>query len=172
MNIRYSLAMTVPLLGAVPALAAELSVKIELPQLTVAEYHKPYVAIWLERPDQTFVANLNVLYDLKKRDNGGTKWLKDMRQWWRKSGRELTLPVDGVSGATKGPGAHTFTYAGNQAPLDKLPAGSYQVVIEASREAGGREVVRVPLQWNGKAVQPASAKGQEEIGTVTVSVKP
>ena len=176
MKISYSLAMTVPLLGAsvcaTPVLAADLSVKFDLPQLSVAEYHKPYVAIWLEKPDQTFVANLNVLYDLKKRDNGGTKWLKDMRQWWRKSGRDLTMPVDGVSGATRAPGAHTLGYGGGKSPLDKLPAGAYQVVIEASREAGGREVVRVPFQWDGKAAQTASAKGQEELGAVTVAVKP
>ena len=34
--------------------------------------------------------NLSVWYDLKLKDNEGTKWLKDMRQWWRKTGRELT----------------------------------------------------------------------------------
>lgn len=171
MKFRYSLVMTMPLMGA-PVWAADLSVKFDLPQLAVAEYHKPYVAVWIERPDQTFVANLNVLYDVKKRDNGGTKWLKDMRQWWRKSGRDLTMPVDGVSGATRAPGSHTLTYAGGKSPLDKLPAGAYQVVVEAAREAGGREVVRVPLQWQGKGAQTASAKGKEELGTVTVAVKP
>jgi len=107
MKRHHGLAMTLPLLAApafTPAFAADLAVKFTLPQLPVAEYHRPYVAIWVEKPDQTFVANLNVLYDLKKRDNAGTKWLKDMRQWWRKSGRELTMPVDGVSAATRAPG--------------------------------------------------------------------
>jgi hypothetical protein len=171
MKFPYSLAMTMPLIGA-PVWAADLSVKFDLPQLSVAEYHKPYVAVWIERPDQTFVANLNVLYDVKKKDNGGTKWLKDMRQWWRKSGRDLTLPADGVSGATRPPGAQTLTYTVGKSPLDKLPAGAYQVVIEAVREAGGREVVRVPFQWEGKGAQTASAQGKEELGTVTVAIKP
>jgi hypothetical protein len=172
MKSRFTLALTVPLLGA-PVWAADLSVKFDLPQLTVAEYHKPYVAVWIERQDQTFVANLNVLYDVKKRDNGGTKWLKDMRQWWRKSGRDLTMPVDGVSGATRAPGEHTLAYAGAKSPLDKLAPGSYQVVVEAAREAGGREVVRVPFQWPpANAAQAVSAQGKEELGTVSVALKP
>ena len=74
-----------------------MKVSIEIPRLNVAEYHRPYVAVWLEKPDQTFVGNIAVWYDLKLKDNEGTKWLKDMRQWWRKSGRELTMPVDGLS---------------------------------------------------------------------------
>ena len=40
------------------------------------------------RPE--FVGNLAVWYDLKQKDNEGTKWLKDMRQWWRAAGPELT----------------------------------------------------------------------------------
>jgi len=171
MKCRYSLALTMPLFWA-PVHAADLSVKLELPQLAVAEYHKPYLAIWIERPDQSFVSNLSVLYDLKKRDNAGTKWLRDMRQWWRKSGRDLTMPVDGISGATRAPGEHTLTYAGTKTPLDKLPAGTYQVVVEAAREAGGRELVRVPFQWPAKTSQSASAKGKEELGAVSVQVKP
>jgi hypothetical protein len=171
MKLRYSIVLSVPLLGG-PAVASDLAVKLEIPQLNVAEYHRPYVAVWLERPDQSIVANLAVLYDLKKKDNGGTKWLKDMRQWWRKSGRELQLPVDGVSGATRAPGEHTLVFTGAKAQLDKLPAGEYQLVVEAAREAGGREMVRVPFQWPAKSVQNLPAKGKEELGAVSVQLKP
>ncbi len=170
MKRQHCLALTLPLLGA-PVWAADLAVKVTLPQLEVAEYHRPYVALWIEKPDQTFVANLNVLYDMKKRDDAGLKWLKDMRQWWRKSGRDLTMPVDGVSAATRAPGEHTFTYAGGKSPMAKLPAGDYHVVVEASREAGGREVVRVPFRWQPKGGATTSAKGQEELGLISVQVK-
>lgn len=176
MKLRKPLAALAPLALSLPALAGDLSVTLNLPQLNVAEYHRPYVAVWIERPDQTFVANLSVLYDQKKRDNGGTKWLKDMRQWWRKSGRDLQVPVDGVTGATRTPGDHTLSYAATKAPLDKLPPGDYVVVVEAAREAGGREVVRVPFKWATKTAQTTaqttSAQGKEELGTVTVQVKP
>ena len=42
------------------AQAADLSVRIEIPRLNVAEYHRPYVAVWVEGPDQKVAANLAV----------------------------------------------------------------------------------------------------------------
>lgn len=171
MKLRYSFVFGLPLLGT-SATAAELGVNFDLPQLATAEYHKPYVAMWLEKPDQTFVANLAVLYDIKKRDNGGTKWLKDMRQWWRKSGRDLKMPVDGVSGATRAPGEHSLDFEPGKTPLAVLPAGEYQLVVEAAREAGGREVVKVPFAWPPKSAQTLSAQGKEELGKVSVQLKP
>lgn len=157
---------------SLPLLAAELSVKIEIPQLPVAEYHRPYVAMWLEKADQTPITHLAVWYDQKKKDNGGAKWLKDLRQWWRKGGRELEVPVDAVTSATRLPGVHALSYQGGKAPFDKLAAGDYQLVVEAAREGGGREVLRLPLSWPPKGMQTASARGVEELGTVTVQMKP
>lgn len=160
-------------LAALPVAAAEMSVRIELPQLQVAEYHRPYLAMWLERADQSApITHLAVWYDQKKKENGGTKWLKDMRQWWRKGGRDMATPMDAVTSATRAPGVHNLTYTAGKAPIDKLAPGDYQLLVEASREAGGREVVRIPVSWPPKAAQSASAKGQEELGTVTVQLKP
>src|SRR6476661_8577335 len=107
MKLSRSLALTLPL--ALPlvsngAMAADLTVKFELPQLNVAEYHKPYVAIWIERSDQSVASTLAVLYEVRKRENRGAKYLKDLRTWWRKAGETMTLPMDGVSGATRPPG--------------------------------------------------------------------
>ena len=169
MKLRYSIALSLPLASA-SAMGADLALKLDVPQLNVAEYHRPYIAAWLENSDQKVVANLAVLYDTKKKDNAGTKWLKDMRQWWRKTGRELTMPLDGVSGATRAPGEVTLNIP--KGSLDKLPAGQYTVLVEASREAGGREVVKVPLQWPPKSAQNVSGQGKEELGAVVVQVKP
>jgi hypothetical protein len=171
MQARYCLALTLPLAGA-PAVAADLALKVELPQLNVAEYHRPYLAAWLENADQKVVANLAVLYDTRKKDNGGAKWLKDVRQWWRKSGRELEMPMDGVSGATRAPGEHTLNFPAAKPLLDKLPAGQYQLVVEVAREAGGREALKVPLQWPPKSAQSVGAQGKEELGAVSVQLKP
>src|SRR5262249_41034070 len=99
------------------ATAADLNLKVEIPRLNVAEYHRPYVAIWLERPDQSLATNLTVWYDLKQKNNEGTKWLKDMRQWWRRSGRDLQMPVDGLSGATRAPGEQSLVFSGDKSPL-------------------------------------------------------
>ena len=40
------------LLTCLPALAADLRVQVEIPQLDVAEYHRPYVALWIEQGNQ------------------------------------------------------------------------------------------------------------------------
>ena len=170
MRIRYSFMLGTAL--TTPAFAADMNVKVEIPRLTVAEYHKPYVALWIEGADQSFVRNLAVWYDLKKKDNEGSKWLKDMRQWWRKSGRELQMPVDGLSGATRAPGEHQLSFNGAKAGLDKLPAGAYALVVEAVREVGSRELIRVPFQWPPKTTQTAQAKGEHELGAITIELKP
>jgi len=171
MKLRYSIALSLPLMSA-SAMAAELALKLEIPQLNVAEYHRPYVAVWLEGTDQKVLSNLAVLYDVKKKENGGAKYLKDMRQWWRKSGRDVAMPLDGVSGATRAPGEHTLTFPGAKAALDKLPAGEYQVVVEAVREAGGRELLRLPIQWPPKSSQSIPTRGKEELAAVAVQLKP
>ncbi|QBE64985.1 DUF2271 domain-containing protein [Pseudoduganella lutea] len=171
MKLRYSIALGIPLVSA-QAMAADLALKLDIPQLNVAEYHKPYIAAWLENADQKVVTNLAVLYDVKKKDKAGEKWLKDMRQWWRKTGRDLAMPVDGVSGATRAPGEHTLTFPGAKDALAKLPAGEYTVVVEASREAGGRELVKVPVAWPPKGAKEFAAKGKEELGNVVVQLKP
>lgn len=171
MKLQHTLALTLPMLSGW-AVGADLSVKFDIPQLNVAEYHKPYVAIWLERADQSVVANLSVLYDVKKKDNAGTKWVKDMRTWWRKSGREMTLPMDGVSGATRSTGEQTLNFGPALTQIDKLPAGDYKLVIEAAREAGGRELVRVPFKLPLKGKQAFSASGKEELGAVTLQYNP
>lgn len=156
------------LLPAVAA-AATLTVDVEVPTLNVAEYHRPYVALWLE-PAAGEPVNLAVWYDLKLKDNEGEKWLKDMRLWWRKTGRTLTMPVDGVSGATRVPGRHTVTFAGDQAPLAGLPAGDYTLHVEAAREVGGREVVSIPFTWPAPN-SPTEARGNSELGRIRVAVE-
>lgn len=170
MKLSHSLALTLPLASGW-ATGADLSVKFDVPQLNVAEYHKPYVAIWIEDANQGVASNLAVLYDVKMKDKGGEKWVKDLRTWWRKAGRDATLPIDGVSGATRAPGTHTMKFAGARFGIDKLPAGEYKLVVEAAREAGGREVVKVPFNWAGKGKLAANAAGKEELGAVSLQIQ-
>ncbi|MFN4064998.1 MAG: DUF2271 domain-containing protein, partial [Parazoarcus communis] len=101
---------------ATPALAAELKLDIEVPRLNVAEYHRPYVAVWIEKPDNSVAANLAVWYDTKMRNDEGTKWLKDMRQWWRRIGRDVAVPIDGVTSATRAPGMHSISFVEGKSP--------------------------------------------------------
>lgn len=157
------------------AIAAELRVSIEVPKLNVAEYHAPYAAIWVESAaegDKKIVKTLAVWYDVKKRNDEGQKWLKDIRQWWRRDGRNLNLPIDGVSGATKLSGVHELVFKVGEAPLTELPAGEYQLFVEMAREVGGRELVKVPFSWPVKQAATVSAQGATEVGKVSLTVTP
>lgn len=148
--------------------AGDLRVSIEIPRLNVAEYHRPYVAAWIATPDNAVAANLTVWYDVEMRNGEGTTWLKDLRQWWRRSGRDLTLPVDGVTGPTRAPGEHALVFKVAESPLAKLPAGDYQLVVEAAREVGGREMISIPFKWDAKSPVKGEAKGESELGRVSI----
>jgi len=154
------------LIGASPSLAQDLSITVELPRIATAGYHRPYVAVWLERPDQTPIRTLAVWYNQILPAGEGKDWLKDIRTWWRKGGRELRLPADGVSGATRLPGRHVLTFPA--ARLSDLPAGDYVLVVEAAREQGGREAVHVPFR-RGPRMTPAQATGSTELGLVRIA---
>ena len=172
--VRYSLA--IPALAAlfgVPAVAAGLGASIEVPRLNVSEYHRPYVAAWIERADNSVAATVAVWYDVRTRTNNpegeGTKWLKDLRQWWRRTGRELQVPIDGVTSATKPAGTHALSLPDAAA---KLAPGAYKFVVEAAREVGGREVVSVPFQWPPTQADQQRASGSTELGEIKLELKP
>lgn len=163
-----------PLIWSAPLLATDLVISVEIPQLEVAEYHRPYMAFWLER-DGALAANLAVWYQLEKNGEAGEKgeeWLKDMRQWWRRGGRTLDMPVDGISGATRAPGVHTVTFTPGKDVLADLPAGEYQLLVEAAREVGGRELLKIPFQWPPQGEQNLSAQGSSELGALKLKIVP
>lgn len=152
-----SLAIAVSVIAA-PASAGTVTVTI--PRIDVAEYHVPYVAVWIEPKAGGPARTLAVWYDVDKRGaEPGTKWLADLRTWWRKGGRSLKLPADAVSGATRAPGAHRIVLPANVKP------GSYTLFVEAAREDGGRELVSMPLDV---PVRAAKAAGKTELGAIVV----
>lgn len=149
--------------------AASLQVTVEIPQLEVAQYLRPYVAFWLEK-DGAHVADLAVWYDMDLEAERGEEWLKDMRQWWRRSGRSLDMPVDGISAATRPPGVHVETYDVGSDILAELPAGQYQLLVEAARQLGGREVVKIPFVWPPQKALTMTATGSSELGKLSLTI--
>lgn len=152
---------------ASPAFAQTMAVSIDIPRLTVAEYHRPYVAIWLEKKGET-PRTLSVWYDDDMRGGEGSKWLRDVRQWWRQSGRTLSLPADGLSGATRAPGQHKLSFTAGKGTLGKLTPGQYSLVVEAAREVGGRELVRLDFAWPPRPGAVVKAAGSSELGAVSL----
>ena len=171
--LRTSMACSLAALFAAPLAQAEsLSVKVTVPRQGEAEYHRPYVAIWLENADRSVVRDLGVWYDHAMPKAEGKKWLKDMRQWWRVSGRNQDELADGVTGATRAPGTHTLSLESGDARLANLPAGKYRLAVEAAREKGGRELVRLPLEWPPTQAATAKETGKSELGDIELSAAP
>lgn len=159
-------------LAVIRAQAGGLDIDIDIPAIDTAEYHRPYVAVWLENEDRSIVRDLSVWYEQNKANDEGRKWLKDLRRWWRVSGRNQEVPADAVSGATKAVGRHTVTIAADDPRLQGLPAGTYSVAVEASREKGGHELVRLALPWPAAEQLHESARGERELGDVTLTTHP
>jgi hypothetical protein len=157
---------------AMPVMAADLNIKLQIPALEVAEYHRPYVAIWIEREDQSIAAHLAVWYQTNQKKEDGAQWLKDLRQWWRRGGREQTLPVDGLTGATRPVGEHLLQFKSSGSQLASLSPGKYNLAIEAVREAGGRELVRIPFEWPAQQSQHLTAQGKSELGSIAIDLTP
>ncbi|QGP77708.1 DUF2271 domain-containing protein [Sphingobium sp. CAP-1] len=171
MQIRHSLVLTgATALGAVaaPANAQTLNLSVAIPRLSVAEYHRPYVAIWIEK-EGAAPRTLSVWYDGDKRNGEGTKWLRDVRQWWRASGRTMNFPANGVTGATRAPGDQKIAFTAGKGPLGPLAPGNYTLLVEAAREVGGREVVRLPFSWPPRPGATVKAQGSSELGAVALS---
>lgn len=170
-NIALLTAATAFWVSSSVALASETAVlNVGLPQLDVAEYHKPYVAVWIEDAKRS-ATHVAVWYDVDKREHKGKEWLKDLRQWWRRGGRSLDLPYDGLTSATKGPGQYTIDSQLNKA-LSDMPAGNYTLRVEVSREVGGREVVSIPFILPlSQNTLPVEVKGKTEVGRVVLSTK-
>ncbi len=167
--IRKSCVAALLAAGAGTAGAADLTVNLEIPSLPVAEYHRPYVAIWVEDSGQAIAANLALWYQVR---GDHTKWLPDLRQWWRRGGRDVKVPVDGLTGATRPAGQHILKFDAGTAPLAQLKPGKYALVVEAVREVGGREALRIPFEWPIKSGQHGAAQGTTELGAVSLTLNP
>ena len=58
MRIRLTIALAG--LAALPVQAADIELKLQIPKINFAEYHRHYVAVWVECADLTALAILAV----------------------------------------------------------------------------------------------------------------
>lgn len=135
-------------------------VKIELtqPELSANPYHRPYVAVWVETLEREPVATVAVWHEQDK-------WLKDLRQWWRKIGRQ-GQGLDGRTGATVKPGQYTLFWDGKDSKGKDMPEGKYLLNVEAAREEGGRSYLRETITLGTPVTTTLAA--EPEIGPVTL----
>lgn len=151
------------LFGHASLQAAQSDITLELPAIETSQYHRPYVAVWVEDAQQQPV-KLIALW-VEKPD-----WLKDLRRFWRKIGRSNTALVDAVSGATQKPGSYTLYWDGSNDDGGPLPEGSYTLFVEAAREQGGRSLAKHEFTLPAKnAVIEIAADG--ELGDISAILR-
>ena len=138
----------------------KLHIELTIPELQVNPYHKPYVAIWLEQENRQYVTTIALWAD-------DMEWYKDLRQWWRKAGRSQ-LPFDSATGATKKPGTYQIDWSGKDNQGKSVPAGTYYLKIEASREEGGREFVKTKVHIDKK--NQLTLAGSKELGQINIQI--
>lgn len=146
------------------AQTAQFELSLEIPKINASEYHAPYLATWIETADRQTKVATSLWYDDQE------KWLKDIRQWWRKTGRTQSQPYDGVTGATRRPGMHRLVL-NSQEISNSLVAGDYVMMVEAAREVGGREVLQLPFKWPVNETKTISAQGEKELGKIVLIIK-
>jgi len=139
------------------AVEQKFSIDYEIPTLDVAEYRRPYLAIWIADEQGNSILQLQLL--------GNGRWLRDLRLWWRKFGRADDSLVDALAGATAKPGRYRIEWDGRDGQGEKVVQGNYELHVEVAREHGEREAIVVPFVLNGQPIS-ATAKGTQEIGRV------
>lgn len=157
--------MIIPLLlmlAGTPPAPGEVSVQLVVSKLDARPYHRPYVAIWIETTKRKGVQTLAVWHEQEE-------WLKDMRQWWRKLGRDGAAEYDGVSGATRKPGSYVVRW--KPASGSALEPGEYYINIEAAREQGGRDYLRQKIRIGAAEAQVYKLEGDLELGTVIIKIE-
>lgn len=197
MKKRYSIPLGVTLGTAVclPVNAADLSLNVQLAEITTGQYVRPYVAIWLEKADGTFVKSLTLWHEIKdKRGNPMTtdKYLKSLRDWWSKSGASADMKFDSISSATRPAGQHEVVFSPGKEPLGNLAPGKYQMMVEVAREIkaprtfnGGEKPIKngkdgsaveaapaLSFDWPAKQATTVEVSGKTELGKVSLTIKP
>lgn len=77
-----------------------------------------------------------------------------------------------LSAATRPVGRHPLKFDSSQPPLADLAAGDYRLMVEASREVGGRELLQIDFQWPPAQAVELSASGERELGALSLKLKP
>lgn len=143
--------------------AQTVIISVTVPIIHEEPYHRPYIAVWVETPARKGVATLAIWHEKEK-------WLKDLRQWWRKLGRENQAQYDAVTQATPKPGSYKINWVPKRADGGILKSGEYYVCLEAAREDGGRDFIRQRIQIGGHEAQTYTIDAKPEIGPIKIDI--
>jgi len=155
------LAVLTALVSPHAAASDAVSIEFDIPQQQGGQYQRPYVAVWIESRGKA----VRTLAIWKKEDD----WLKDLRRWWRKTGRYDHADIDAATGATRAPGHYQISWDGLDRDGNQMPEGQYLIGLEAAREHGNRTLMKQKFTLNNSPQRYTLPAGKE-IGQVTITV--
>jgi len=149
MNVKNIAVLLLSFCIALPSLAksipetASMDVQFIIPNIETSHYARPYVAVWIENEHKKPVRTVQLWV-------GRDDWLKDLRSWWRKVGRNDRALVDAVTSATRPAGKYRFNWDGLDDQGKRVEQGKYTLYVEVVREHGGRNILRQKLTLGDK----------------------
>lgn len=148
-----------------PAASAGTAMTLDytLPEFSVADYNRPYVAIWISDTEQKPLKNLLLLGETER-------WARENTRWWRRVGRRNPELLDGVARPTRAPGAYRLQWDGKDDFGVALPPGSYLLHVEASRENGGSSYKELPFSWGDTEVFDQDLAPAGELGAIHLRI--
>lgn len=139
-----------------------MRIEYRIPDLGGERYRKPYLAIWITDGEGAPVRQLLVLGDR-------ARWLSELPQWWRHYGRNDDRGLHGIARPTRAPGHYSLDWDGRDDSGRSLPVGEYFVHVEAAREHGDHELMRLPLHLASHPLR-LQARGAREIGDIRIEL--
>ncbi|QLE85475.1 DUF2271 domain-containing protein [Shewanella sp. Scap07] len=151
---------------AMPVSASKIEIDLGLAEITEGQYLRPYTAVWVEDSRGKHVDTI-ALWTWDE----GEKWLKDIRRWWRKIGRDEAGFIDGVTGATRPSGQYKLDWDFTDSEGKSVAAGKYTLLVEVVREHGNRSLVRHKFNHDGKAFA-VTLPPTDETAEITIKYQP
>ncbi|GLS91885.1 hypothetical protein GCM10007916_29550 [Psychromonas marina] len=152
-----SISVVMPSVAKPVPSSAHMDIELILPNVVTSIYARPYVAVWIADTEGKSVRTIQLWV-------GKDEWLKDLRSWWRKVGRNDRAVVDAVTSATRPAGKYRFSWDGLDEQGERVEQGQYTFYVEVVREHGGRNYLRQKLQLAEQSfthqLEPTQETGQ------------
>lgn len=136
------------------------SARFEIPDKDVADYERPYIAVWIADADRNLIRILMLAGD-------ESRWMEENYYWYRRFGRKAGSLVDAVAGPTRRPGEYELVWDGLDDEGEPVGPGAYVLHIEAAREHGGHQHESLDFSLGDEAFEEAIAPG-DELGRIDV----
>ena len=138
----------------------ELLISFELARFE-GRSHRPFVAVWIEDEAGNPVRQLALWYNKPR-------WLHDLREWYTL--RVETDVASSVTSATRSAGEYSLVWDGKDDRGQLVKQGKYTILIEAAREHGTYQLIRQPMDFNGK-VKQQPLSGNVEIAAASLDYR-